>query len=134
MDKKWEKQNPLIFLIPGSTFPRLLRIRSKDLEAEITEKLLTHKLVGIKSQSLFDFSIFIHTKNSFLDHRCRIAVKFIKRHLCDHTTDPARYRQNRTYINIDHFRYIKIHSWLQVLTRSLQSRVHQCFRKERKEK
>ena len=37
MDKKWEKQNPLIFLIPGSTFLRLLRIRSKDLEAEITE-------------------------------------------------------------------------------------------------
>ena len=37
MDKKWEKQNPLIFLIPDSTFPRLLRIRSKDLEAEIKE-------------------------------------------------------------------------------------------------
>ena len=35
--KTREKQNPPIFLVPGLTFLRPLRIRSKDLEIEITE-------------------------------------------------------------------------------------------------
>ena len=46
MDKKWEKQNPLIF------FPRLLRIRSKDLEAEITE-IFINSQVGWHQIAIF---------------------------------------------------------------------------------
>ena len=44
MDKKWEKQNPLIFFFFFSTLPRLLRIRSKDLEAEITETFINSQV------------------------------------------------------------------------------------------
>ena len=63
MDKKWEKQNPLIFLIPGSTFPRLLRIRSKDLEAEITE-IFINSQVGWHQIAVFVlfFHLYPHQK------------------------------------------------------------------------
>lgn len=48
-----------------------------------------YKLICIKAQPLFDFSIFVHAKHSFLDQRGGITMKFVKRNLGHLTTDSA---------------------------------------------
>lgn len=52
-------------------------------------KIFAYKLVRIKTESLFDFAIFVYTKHSFLDHRRRITMELIKRNLRYLPADPA---------------------------------------------